>query len=133
MSRHSIATFSQERGFLLFEVMVGVTVFALAALGLANALNASIDAALSLQKEAEIRIGLQTKLAELKAKPLNVEKKIDPPNEQGIVYENETQVIIITNDRKLQLSGIYRLSVRAKWKANGQDQEAIAEIYALQQ
>ena len=84
-----------KNGFLLFEVMVGVTVFALAALGLAKALNSSIDAALSLQKESQIRLSLQSKLAELKAKPLNVAKVVTPPDANGVVYESEGYVKVL--------------------------------------
>lgn len=127
-----LSTSSQKRGFLLFEVMVGMTVFALAALGLANALNSSIDAAVILQRESEIRMGLQSKLAELKAKPLNVAKVADAPDSSGVVYESEVQIITIKNDKNLQLGGIFRLSVKARWKIDGQDQEEIAEVYALQ-
>jgi Tfp pilus assembly protein PilV len=124
--------FRKKSGFMLFEVMVAVTVFAVAALGLANALNNTIDAALAWQREGEIRLGLQSKLAELKAKPLQVAKVTDPADAMGVVYESEVQQMQVRNEKDLLLSGIYRLTVRARWRANEQEQEAIAEIYVLQ-
>lgn len=127
-----IITPQKEKGFMLFEVMVAVTVFAFAALGLANTINKTIDSAIALQREAEVRLGLESKLAELKAKPLQVAKITDPPDARGIVYETEVQTMQVRNEKDLLLSGFYRLTVRARWKDNEQEQEAFAEIYALQ-
>lgn len=61
---------SRNGAYILLEVIIALTIFSVAVLGLANALKAGIETASILNRENAVRIGLRSFLEEIRRKPL---------------------------------------------------------------
>ena len=68
MKRHEDRGTQEASGFLLLEVIVALTVFSLVAVGLAVALQSSIDASNRLARDLAVREGLEGMLVEARTK-----------------------------------------------------------------
>lgn len=60
----------RAKGYVLFEVILALTVFAFAVLGLANSLNTGIETANILNRDNAVRIALRSFIEEIRRKPL---------------------------------------------------------------
>ncbi|CAN5913934.1 hypothetical protein BH11VER1_BH11VER1_25610 [soil metagenome] len=57
-------------GYILLEVIIALTIFSVAVLGLANALKSGIETASIINRENAVRIGLRSFLEEIRRKPI---------------------------------------------------------------
>jgi prepilin-type N-terminal cleavage/methylation domain-containing protein len=100
-------------GFTLFEVLIAVGIFAFAAMGLMMALDASLDGARSTQREADVRNGLENRLARYSSGPLRAGE--DDEEENGVQYHAEIGREEVTKSDRTILRGFWRVRVTAKW------------------
>jgi len=63
-------------GYVLLEMIIALTVFAIVVTGLARVLHSSLDAANLLRRQAAIRHGLESILVEAKTKPKREEMRM---------------------------------------------------------
>ncbi len=101
------------RAFTLLEVLMAVGIFALAAMGLMLALEATLDGARATQREADVRAGLANRLARLAVGPPRAGRSEDKEN--GITYTAEMDREEVTNSQRTILRGFWRLRVTADW------------------
>ncbi|NJK93390.1 MAG: hypothetical protein HC904_17195 [Blastochloris sp.] len=120
------------RAYILLEVILAAGIFAVAGISLASALNTMANVYLKARTEAEVRLEMETRLAQARILPLTPMKERSEPDARGVVYEKEVSLLEITNDDKVVLTNLYRLSLRAFWKEGREDQEELAEIYVYQ-
>ncbi|MBI4024410.1 MAG: type II secretion system protein [Verrucomicrobia bacterium] len=136
MKRRVLRTFPhvshRAKGFILLEVMLATMIFGLVVVALAVCLRHAIDAAIEMQREAEIRLNLQNKLAEARQQRLKPGKETFDPDSTGIVYEIETRALNLRNEKKQVLHGLYGLTAQARWKTGKQEERREAEIYVYQ-
>ena len=57
-------------GYILFELIIALSMFAIGVLGLARTLNTSMEVANILNREQRVRIGLRSFVEEIRRKPL---------------------------------------------------------------
>lgn len=119
-----------ERGYLLLEVIIALTVFSLVAVGLAMALNSSIDSANFLRREAEIRRGLAGVLEQARAMPKREEMVVNKKDEVlGVVYRTDLEALEFMNRERERVSGLYVLRAFAKYEIDGKEVEDGTEVY----
>ena len=112
-----------RRGMALFEVMIALTIFAMVAFSLVVALSGSMDAA---QKRGEIDaalLGLQNQLALIHASPLIPVDKDLPDDGSGIGYHLTIETMAMQDQKSQPLTGMYRVTVRAKWTSLRQSED----------
>ncbi|CAN5228011.1 hypothetical protein BH23VER1_BH23VER1_06730 [soil metagenome] len=86
--------------FLLLEVIIALTVFSLVAVGLAVALQSSIDASNRLSRDLAIREGLEGMLVEAQAKPKTNEMAFSRHDEKlDLEFRTELEALQFTNSR----------------------------------
>src|SRR3954447_23229107 len=69
--RHSSFGFPRSRGgYLLLELILALTIFSLAIMGLVRSLQVGIQTAAILNRENDIRLGLRSFLEEVRRKPV---------------------------------------------------------------
>lgn len=118
------------RGFLLLEVIIALTVFAIVGVGLAVALHESIDSANFLRREAMVRRGLEAMLIEAKAKPKRGEMAFSQRDEAlGVDYETKIEPLELLNRDREPVEGLYLLKAFARYSADGKPIEDSVEIY----
>ena len=121
-------------GFTLFEVMIALGLFAFAILGLALALNKALDASLLRRRETAVRTGHENTLAELRLQPLQPGRQsTGKPDTTGVTYETEVKVIdSLQSAEKEKLTGIYLVTVTARWKDMTGPEERRVQLYVYQ-
>jgi type II secretory pathway pseudopilin PulG len=110
--------------FTLLETLVAVGVFGMAALGLLAALGGTVEAARSVQRQAQVRNEMENLLAGLSLGPF-VEGQTNVTL-NGVDYRKEIVREELQNEDKLILPGYWRVRVTARWKEAGQPQEWVA-------
>ena len=128
MSSSKVHRRGAKAGFMLFEVLLAMAVFSFVVVGLANSLGQTADAMQSSNREGEIRLALTSRLAEDQIQPIQLGIGSDPSDDPTLTIEHEWKALKMTNGNNLQLTDLYELSVRAKWKQTGQDRTQEAKI-----
>lgn len=101
-------------GYVLLEMIIALTVFAIVATGLAQVLHSSLDAANGLRRQAAIRRGLESVLVEAKSKPKREEMPIKYRDEGlGVEFRSELEELKWVNRRRQPVKGLYVLRVLA--------------------
>jgi type II secretory pathway component PulJ len=121
-----------SRGFVLMEVILAAGIFALAGIALAMALNDLSKVYHQSRKVEAIRVELESRLAEARVMRVFETREKSDEDVSGVVYEKEVKQLQISNDDKIVLTGLYEISITAKWKEDIGPQEEKAEIYVYQ-
>ena len=96
--------------YVLLELIIALTVFAIVITGLASALHSSLDAANLLRRQASIRRGLESILIEAKAKPKREEMPMTFRDDAlGIEFRSELEELKWVNRRRKPIQGLYIL------------------------
>jgi Tfp pilus assembly protein PilV len=111
-----------RRGFALYEVLIGVTIFVIGVLSLGwsvqNCLNASTLAA----EEDRVQQILANRMAEVQATPgyPDTKKETKVPTGYGDVLLVQTSAPAgLKGENDTELNGINLVTLRADWKRNG--------------
>jgi len=125
VSRHALS------GMILFEVMLATAIFALVGVALANGLGGVAEAIRRSNRENQIRLGLESHLAEAKALPIELGLSKEKPDVNGIGYEREWKIVQLSNKDKALLPNLYLLIVRARWTDGTEEnvEEASLRLY----
>ena len=117
-------------GYVLLEMIIALTVFAVVVTGLASALHSSLDAANSLRRQASVRHGLESILVEAKAKPKREEMPMKYRDDGlGVEFRSELEELKWINRRRRPVKGLYILRAIATDLRLGKTFKETAEVY----
>jgi prepilin-type N-terminal cleavage/methylation domain-containing protein len=117
-------------GFVLLEMIIALTVFAVVVTGLATVLHSSLDAANLLRRQASVRRGLEAILVEAKAKPKREEMVITYRDDGlGIEFRSELEELKWVNRRRQRVKGLYILRALAVNLHTAKAENSSAEVY----
>lgn len=122
----------RESGILLLEVMMAVLVFSLAAVSLAIALNESLDAFADVRRESEVRLQLQSALAEATGQKLSIGKEKLKLGGGTVVYSRDVTLLNLENRDKEPVANIYQVVISANWQEGGRKMQRAATQYVFQ-
>jgi type II secretory pathway pseudopilin PulG len=119
----------RPQAYILFELIIALTIFSIGVLGLAQSLNASMEVANILNKEQRLRIGLRSFVEEIRRKPLNemVTTLADPA--LGVTYTSTVEPVSLTMTRGGTLSDMYNLKVIASYSVGNELREESVDVY----
>jgi len=118
------------KGFILFEVMIAIAVFAIVAVSLASAMNSTIQASNYLDRQAAIRHGLTSILNESLRRPKLKEMALSHEDKVlGVRYRTETQEVRFVNQEGNSVKGLYTLRALADYTEDGEERQETAEVY----
>ena len=121
---------TREGGFVLLEMIIALTVFAVVVTGLATVLHSSLDSANLLRRQASIRRGLEAILVEAKTKPKREEMVITYKDEAlGIEFRSELEELRWVNRRRKPIKGLYILRALATDVQTAKLTNNTAEVY----
>ena len=121
-----------HRAFALYEVLMGVAIFAFGVLALGRAVENCLNASTLNAEENRVRLILSNRMAEVQTTPgLPDEKKeFTVDTGYGMVKLIQTRVGAgLKDDNGAQLSGLHRVTLTAKWKRAGAEQSERIEFY----
>lgn len=117
-------------GYVLLEIIIALTVFAVSVAGLASVLHSSLDSSNLLRRQAAIRRGLEAILVEAKAKPKREEMPMNYTDDGlGVEYRTELEELKWVNRRGLPVKGLYVLRAVAKDSRVSKPLNDSAEVY----
>ena len=117
-------------GYVLLEIIIALTVFAVTVAGLASILHSSLDSANLLRRQASVRRGLESILVEAKAKPKREEMPMTYRDEGlGIEFRSELEELKWINRRGLPVKGLYILRAVATDLRAAKPLNDTAEVY----
>jgi Tfp pilus assembly protein PilV len=121
-----------ERAFALYEVLLGITIFALGVIALGHAVENCLNASTINAEEDVVRQILSNRMAEIQAArgvPDDAKEfKIDS-NYGGIKVVQKTTAAGLTEPDNTLLDGIYLVTVTAQWHQGGVPQLKQVKFY----
>jgi Tfp pilus assembly protein PilV len=120
------------RAFALYEVLLGVAIFAFGVLALGRAVENCLNASTLNAEEERVRLILSNRMAEVQTRPGLPEttKEFTVDTGYGIVKLIQTSAPAeLEDDNGAQLTGVHRVKLTAKWTRAGADQSQQIEFY----
>ena len=118
--------------YVLLEMIIALTVFAVVVTGLAQALHSSLDAANLLRWHAAVRRGLESILVEAKAKPKREEMAMTYRDDAlGIEFRSELEELKWINRRGRPVKSLYILHALATDFRASKPLNDTAEVYVF--
>jgi type II secretory pathway pseudopilin PulG len=118
----------RSRGFVLWEIMLALMIFCLVAVALTTALYRTVDASILLRDESQVRLEMQNLLIETAAQKLKPGKSEVQVGDGRVHYERDVHAVQAKTAAGVLLTNLYEISVRASWRASGQDRSNHAEV-----
>lgn len=119
----------RRSGYILFELVIALTIFALAVLGLAKALNQALETANLLKRDQIIRIGMRNFLEEIRRKPITDMSTSQMDTTYGVTYTSSTEPVSLKTTSGGTLSDLYNLTIKATSSFDGVPQEDTLNVY----
>jgi len=119
-------------GFALYEVLLGVTIFAVGVLALGRAVENCLNASMLNAEEERVRQILSNRMAEIQASPglPDTAKEFKINTGYGIVkLIQKSAPAGLTEPGNIQLSGIYLATLSAQWMQGGVTQSKQISFY----
>lgn len=121
--------FQNRRGYLLYEVLIAVTIFALAGLGLVKLLSMAVQTSNEFAFEAAVRRGMESILAEARQKEI-AEMTLEVNDEaMGVIYRTTVETLTMNTETGQTLTGLYTLKATATYDFGGRPVEDSAEVW----
>jgi len=119
-------------GFALYEVLLGVTIFAVGVLALGRAVENCLNASMLNAEEERVRQILSNRMAEIQVAPglPDTAKEFKIDTGYGIVkLIQKSAPANLTEAGNIQLSGIYLATLSAQWMQGGVTQSKQISFY----
>ncbi len=121
-----------KKGFALYEVLIGLAIFALGVLALGRAVQNCLNASTLNAEENRVRQILSNRMAEVQATPgfPDPAKEFNVDTGYGIVKVVQKSVPAeLKENNGTQLAGVNRVTLTAKWARGGTEQSQQIEFY----
>ena len=118
--------------FALYEVLMGVAIFAFGVLALGRAVQNCLNASTLNAEEERVRLILSNRMAEVQTTPglPDAAKEFNVDTGYGKVKLIQTSTDAgLVDDNGAQISSIHRVTLTAKWTRAGSDQSQRIEFY----
>jgi Tfp pilus assembly protein PilV len=122
----------RRRGFALYEVLLGVTVFVVGVLALGHAVENCLTASTLSAEDSRVRLVLANRMAEIQATPgvpdSAKESKVDTG--YGVVkLIQKTVAAQLTEEDGVELNGVNLVTLKAEWSRGGVTQSESVQFY----
>jgi type II secretory pathway pseudopilin PulG len=106
-------------GYILLELIIALSIFSMAVVGLSMALNNTLQTANMLNKDYAVRLAMRSFLEEIKRKPLaDMATTLENP-QLDLVLTSTVEPLEIRSKEGRAVEDMYTLTVRADYTAGG--------------
>jgi type II secretory pathway pseudopilin PulG len=122
-------------GYILLELIIALTIFAISVLGLAKALSNSMEVASILNKDHAVRMSMRSFLEELRRKPLADIPQTQTDAATGATLTSAIDKQDMTDDDGNNFTDVYKINISASYTAAGQarDESVSVLLYRTQE
>ena len=130
---HRSSDASFRSGYILLELIIALTIFAIAVLGLTKSLNTSLEVANILNHDYAVRLGLRSFIEEVKRKSITnmTMTTNDPVLDATYTSEVEPAQITLATTGEV-LTDIYQLTAKAAYNVSGRPREESVVLFLYQ-
>jgi type II secretory pathway pseudopilin PulG len=132
MSGRARGSKKDEAGFVLWEILLALTIFCIVALSLTTALQRAAETARLLRQDSQVRHDLESILAETSVTKLAPGRSEVPLGDQRVRYERQIAPVVAKNSKGQPLDHLWRITVRATWQETNQSRSSQAELIVYQ-
>jgi len=126
-------SFRAKRGYILLELIIALTIFAIAVVGLAKSLNTTLEVGNIMNRDYAVRIGLQSFVEEVKRKAISDMATTATDERLGATYTSTVDSLSLTVPRSgAQLSDCYRLTATAVYTVGSEQRDETIELWLYQ-
>lgn len=121
-----------RRGFALYEVLIGLTIFVVGTLALGRSVQNCMNASSLSEQEDRVRRVLANRMAEIQATPGVPDEKKETTVETGygpVKLIQKTVPADFKTDEGNDITGMRRVTLDAEWKRSGVAQSRKVEFY----
>jgi hypothetical protein len=130
--RFNVSTLQGFNAFALYEVLLGVTIFAIGVVALGRAVENCLNASALSAEESRVREVLWNRMAEIQTTPGNPDvskqTKIDSGYGKIVLIQKTTPANLTESDGN-RLTGVNLVTLTAKWEKGGVTQSKQIEFY----
>jgi Tfp pilus assembly protein PilE len=121
-----------SNGFVLWEIMLALIIFAVVAVALTTALQQTVETSILLRDESQVRLEMQNLLAEATSVKVKPGKSEIQTGDGRVRYEREIRGVEAKTARGEVLRDLYEIVVKASWKSSGRDRSDSAALVVYQ-
>jgi Tfp pilus assembly protein PilV len=121
-----------RRGFALYEVLIGLTIFVVGTLALGRSVQNCMNASALSEQEERVRRVLANRMAEIQATPGVPDEKKETNVETGygpVKVIQKTSPADFKTENGNDVVGIRHVTLNAEWKRSGVPQSRKVEFY----
>ena len=118
-----------RRGYILLELIIALSIFAIGVLGLARTLNSSMEVANILNRDQRVCIGMRSFLEEIRRKPLNEMNASITDAATGVTYTSTTEPVSLIMTNGNTMTDLYDLKIVASYTAGNEQREESVDVY----
>ncbi len=122
-------TSATASAYVLFEVILALTIFAIAVVGLATALNNIIESAAAMNLDNSARIGLRSFIEEVRRKPIADMNTNVTDDVLGATYTSTVETLNLQNTDGVALSDLYTLHAKVAYGQGNTAREESMDLY----
>jgi Tfp pilus assembly protein PilV len=117
------------KGYVLFEVILALTVFSLAVLGMAKALGVAIESVGSLNRENDIRVGLRSFVEEIRRKETSEMVVSNKDDHLDATFSSTLEPLDLRDRNGSVLNDLYTLHAVATYSVGSEQREETVDVY----
>ena len=128
----STPSLQRRRGFALYEVLLGVTVFVIGVLALGRAVENCLTASTLSAEDSRVRQILANRMAEIQATPGTPDQAKETKVDTGygvVKLIQKTVPAQLTEEDGVELNGVQLVTLRAEWARGGVTQSESIQFY----
>jgi len=122
----------KRRGFVLWEMLLGLAIFCMGAIALTTALQQAVDTVILIHDESEVRQDLESIMAEASVNKLQPGKTAIFMADHRIQYEREVASLPAKNWKGQPVASLWQVTVRATWLARNRVRTSEAKEFFFQ-
>ena len=129
-----VALLRFQHGFVLFEVMIGVAVFAIGVLTLGRCVGNCIDAESVRQETERARLALENRMAEVEAGEFATDKDLSDDlgdTFPGMTLKQTRRPVTAKNEKGDLIQGLYEVDLEVDWTSENEPQSRAISFYVL--
>jgi type II secretory pathway pseudopilin PulG len=120
---------SARPAYILLELVIALSIFSIAVLGLANSLSTSVEVSNILNRENAVQIGMRSFIEELRKKPLADMSTSYTDPALGVTYTSKMERLGLRTQRGETLADLYDLQVTATYAFGTEEKSDYVSVY----
>lgn len=120
---------SARQGYILLELVIALTIFSIAVLGLARSLTSSLEVANIMNRDQMLRVGMRSFLEEVRIKPLAEMSASFTDTATGITYSSSAEPLTLETSGGSNLPDLHELTIQATYDYAGEQRSDNISVY----